>query len=329
MGLLRSLFVVVGLVGTTDAFMKPVTNIQVGRAGPLCLAGSGRSFVTASLPVKSTLRQALSVRALADGEVGPVTRKQKNKMKKASKQDESVEKKQQRKQIDAVLDELFDQIEAEKRNLPKVNELLEKISEFKPEAVAPVLKGDWKLVFVDSAEAIHQVGSGLGKLPGSSIVDLFATFDNKGGVKIQEVVRVVGPFPNVRNLLSGTWEYKGKSAGFEGDSVSEPRLLCTYTEMLDGRNKKTTIETGFKQKNLQLDVRYLDSDVLVAFISNDGLQPLRLVFEKELELEKELGRLLRQDLTRESKPGAGAPVNPIIAIAELAKGEKKPWEFWK
>ena len=70
--------------------------------------------------------------------------------------------------------------------------LLDKIGEFKPEAVAPVLKGDWKLVFVDSAEAIHQVGSGLGKLPGSSIEDLFASIDAKGTVKIQEVVRVVG-----------------------------------------------------------------------------------------------------------------------------------------
>ena len=28
--------------------------------------------------------------------------------------------------------------------------------------------------------------------------------------------------------------------------------------------------------------------------------------------------------------GAGGAVNPIIALAELTKGEKKkPWEFWK
>ena len=134
--------------------------------------------------------------------------------------------------------------------------LLDKIGEFKPEAVAPVLKGDWKLVFVDSAEAIHQVGSGLGKLPGSSIEDLFASIDAKGTVTIQEVVRVVGPFPNVMNELSGTWEYKDKSAGFTGDSVSEPRLECVYTEMVDGRNKRTTAEQGFKQKSVQLDVRY-------------------------------------------------------------------------
>lgn len=137
----------------------------------------------------------------------------------------------------------------------QVTSLLDKIGEFKPEAVAPLLKGDWKLVFVDSAEAIHQVGSGLGKLPGSSIEDLFASLDAKGTVKIQEIVRVVGPFPNVRNELSGAWEYKEKAAGFTGDSVSAPRLECVYTEMVDGRNKKTTVDQGFKQKSVQLDVR--------------------------------------------------------------------------
>jgi hypothetical protein len=174
------------------------------------------------------------------------------------------------------------------------------------------------------------VGSGLGKLPGSSIEDLFASFDVKGVVQIQEIVRVVGPFPTVKNTLSGTWEYQDKSAGFTGDSVSEPRLACRYTEMVDGRNMRTTAATGFKQKNVDLDVRYVDADVLVAFIRNEGLQPLRLVFEKELELTKELGRLLRTDITKESSPGAGAPVGPITAIAELVKGDgKKPWEFWK
>jgi len=231
--------------------------------------------------------------------------------------------------VNAILDDLFDQIESEKRDLTSMNTMLDKIGEYKPDAISPSLKGDWKLVFVDTAEAIAQVGSALGQLPGSSIVDLFASFNVKGEVAIQEVVRVAGPFPTVRNLLSGTWEYKDKASGFTGDTLSEPRLQCTYTEMVDGRNKKTTIETGFKQKTVQLDVRYVDSDVLVAFIRNEGLQPLRLVFEKELELEKEMGRLLRQDITPGSKVQAGAPVNPIIALAQLAKGEKKPWEFWK
>ena len=149
-------------------------------------------------------------------------------------------------------------------------------------------------------------------------------------MKIQEVVRVVGPFPNVRNTLSGTWEYSDKASGFEGDSLSEPQLCCTYTEMVDGRNMRTTTATGFKKRMVQLDVRYVDADVLIVFIQNEGLQPLRLVFEKELEMEKELDRLLRRDLTKEGKKGGpGEPVNPIIQIAQLAKGEKKPWEFWK
>lgn len=311
-------------------------------AAALALAGSADAF-SARAPVFHAVRARPATEAqrlrlaphsaglrMAVDEVGYTSRKEKSKMKKAAKAEDQAAKRERRKQVNAVLDELFDQIEAEKRDLARTNELLDKISEFKPEAVAPALKGDWKLVFVDSAEAIYQVGSGLGKLPGSSIEDLFASFDVKGEVRIQEVVRVVGPFPTVRNLLSGTWEYQDKSAGFTGDSVSEPRLACAYTEMVDGRNMRTTTSTGFKEKNVELDVRYVDADVLVVFIRNEGLQPLRLVFEKELEMEKELGRLLRTDLTKEARPGASEPVNPIIAIAELAKGDgKKPWEFWK
>ena len=91
-------------------------------------------------------------------EVGYSNRKEKSKMKKAAKAEEQAAKRERRKQVNAILDELFDQIEAEKRDLARTTELLDKISEFKPEVVAPALKGDWKLVFVDSAEAIYQVG---------------------------------------------------------------------------------------------------------------------------------------------------------------------------
>lgn len=179
----------------------------------------------------------------------------------------------------------------------RMNSLLDKIGEFKPSSITTAMKGDWKLAFVDSAEAIHEVGSGLGKLPGSSILDLFASFDASGAVKVQEVVRVVGPFPNVRNELSGTWEYSEKAAGFEGDSVSEPRLRCTYNEMVDGRNKRTTAATGFKVKTVELDVQYVDRDVLVVFVAQGGSPTLRLVFEKELQMTAEIGKLLRQVLT--------------------------------
>lgn len=260
--------------GTADAFVAP--SCVVPRARPSGHAAAARPALLRPAPF--ALRMTSDDAQAAPP--GPSSRKAKNQQKKAAKAEDSAAKREQRKKVNAILDGLFDQIESEKRDLKSMNEMLDKIGEFKPEAVSPALKGDWKLVFVDTAEAINQVGSALGKLPGSSIVDLFATFNVKGGVDIQEVVRVAGPFPTVRNLLSGTWEYKDKAAGFTGDSVSEPRLQCTYTEMVDGRNQKTTLETGFKQKVVQLDVRYVDSDVLVAFIRNDGLEPLRLVFEK-------------------------------------------------
>ncbi|MGB1595475.1 MAG: hypothetical protein ACPIOQ_22120, partial [Promethearchaeia archaeon] len=67
--------------------------------------------------------------------------------------------------------------------------------------------------------------------------------------------------------------------------------------MVDGRNKRTTAATGFKVKTVELDVQYVDRDVLVVFVAQGGSPTLRLVFEKELQMTAEIGKLLRQVLT--------------------------------
>ena len=64
------------------------------------------------------LRPAGALR-MAEVEAGPVGRKEKNKLKKAAKEQERAAKKMQQKQVDQILDELFDQIETEKRDLAR------------------------------------------------------------------------------------------------------------------------------------------------------------------------------------------------------------------
>lgn len=56
---------------------------------------------------------------MAEVEAGPVGRKERSKLKKAAKEQERAAKKIQQKQVDQILDELFDQIETEKRDLAR------------------------------------------------------------------------------------------------------------------------------------------------------------------------------------------------------------------
>ena len=64
------------------------------------------------------LRPAGALR-MAEVEAGPVGRKERSKLKKAAKEQERAAKKMQQKQVDQILDELFDQIETEKRDLAR------------------------------------------------------------------------------------------------------------------------------------------------------------------------------------------------------------------
>jgi hypothetical protein len=144
------------LAGTSDAFTAPAC-VQFSRAW----ANAGAVVLPRHSPCTQRLRPlplSLSASAAQDEEVaGPIGRKEKSKQKKAAKQEARLARQSVRKEVDAILDDLFDQIEAQKRDLSKMNELLDKIGQYKPEIIKPVLKGDWKLAFVDSAEAIHQV----------------------------------------------------------------------------------------------------------------------------------------------------------------------------
>merc|ERR1740130_2075524 len=73
------------------------------------------------------------------------------------------------------------------------------------------MKGDYQLVFVTSDEALCAVGSGLHKVFATKMEDLFISFGPKYmqaesgafGLETAEILRVFGPFPNIRNTFAG------------------------------------------------------------------------------------------------------------------------------
>ena len=105
-------------------------------------------------------------------------------------------------------------------------------------------------------------------------------------------------------------------------------LTVSYSSMQDGRDKVTDASTGFKVRSVNLDVKFCDDVVLVATLPDGG----ELVFESEPEMQKELGVLLRKDLTKEGEQlsgTAGAVVDPLGTLAQIATGAKKPWDLFK
>merc|ERR1712157_511157 len=77
------------------------------------------------------------------------------------------------------------------------------------------------LLWVGSDDSICHVGTSLHNVPLARLQEIFLTLTNRN-VELYEVIRILGPFPNVKNTLRGT--------------VSKSKI--TYTSMIDGTGKE-------------------------------------------------------------------------------------------
>ena len=153
------------------------------------------------------------------------------------------------------------QISAEKRDVEAIASGIRSLCELRPAAgLREGLVGDWKLLYVNDAETLHSFGTGLGRLPGTSILDAWAAFSADGRITVQEVCRVVGPFPNIRNTLNGAWELRNRAAAGFGAAApaaaaaaaapADGELRVTYERLTDGRGKVSTADTGFRVREV-------------------------------------------------------------------------------
>lgn len=119
-----------GVVGTLkdEKSTREMTRAALTAAALAALAGCADAFaVPTGLPTAwnaaAARRAPISLRQsvrMAETSAEPLSRKGRNKLKKATKTEETAAKKKLRAQVDTILDELFDEIEAEKRDLKKV-----------------------------------------------------------------------------------------------------------------------------------------------------------------------------------------------------------------
>lgn len=151
---------------------------------------------------------------------------------------------------------------------------------------------NYRLAWVGSDEALCHIGTGLHKVPLARMQEVFLTFQGKGRIEILEVIRILGPFPNVRNTLQGDSKVKRSSVD---DDVTEWEIVMD--SMIDGTGKEILAGTDENIRRVKLDVYFADPNAILAVVPpEEGVRddPLQdngenaLLFIREDELDAKL-----------------------------------------
>jgi len=117
---------------------------------------------------------------------------------------------------------------------------------------------DYRMVWVGSDDAICHIGTGLHKVPLARLQEVFLSV-GKGYVDVQEVIRVLGPFPNVKNSLTGDVKILN-----DGRSIK-----IIYDRMTDGTGKELSAGKTADERTVLMDVLYASEYAIVCKVPND------------------------------------------------------------
>lgn len=187
-------------------------------------------------------------------------------------------------QIKQQLDDITDLISS--KNLP-VEDLVSKIKALTQLPSPVTLKAllnqkakDYTLAWVGSDEAICHIGTGLHKVPLARLQDIFITIGRDGGgesktFRLMEVIRILGPFPNVRNTLEGKVTKINSQEYDNGDddvalknsgALRKDTIQICYDSIMDGLGKQINAGTVDNLRFVDLEVLFADEQALVCVV---------------------------------------------------------------
>jgi len=195
--------------------------------------------------------------------------------------------------IEAVLDELQGVLEERTGNVRDILTVVEKLLEIPSDNSGDLRRllsakdrSDYRLAWVGSDDAICHLGTGLHKVPLARMQEVFMNSLGRNKIEILEVISLIGPFPNVKNILQGTTKI---SSGSDSTDVQ-----ITMDKMVDGTGK--TIDAGSDDniRRVDLEVVFSDERAIVVLmpdkdntnakpLDNDGKRVLLFVREDDLD----------------------------------------------
>jgi hypothetical protein len=176
--------------------------------------------------------------------------------------------------------------------LDSIRKLVSLPSESPRTIFASSRRNNYRLAWVGSDDAICHIGTGLHTVPLARLQEVFLSALGKNRIELLEVIRVLGPFPNVKNILQGETKI---------DRGDVSTLQITYDSMVDGTGKEILAGTEDNIRRAGLQIYFSDEQVIVAAVPpedgglrndlfEDGGKNV-LVFIREPELDDKLETL--------------------------------------
>jgi hypothetical protein len=170
---------------------------------------------------------------------------------------------------------------------------------------------NYRLAWVGSDDAVCHVGTGLHKVPLARLQEVFLSSLGRNRLEILEVIRILGPFPNVKNTLQGNIKYLLPSPTIITSNTNDvvvEALQVVMDSMVDGTGKEILAGTEDNIRRVNLQVYFADERAIVMVVppppNEDGdddsllrADPLEnnganvLVFVQEKEMDEKLEAL--------------------------------------
>ena len=134
---------------------------------------------------------------------------------------------------------------------------------------------NYRMLWAGSDAAICHVGTGLHKVPLARLQEMFITVGRKR-IETIEVIRILGPFPNIRNSLSGQVKVMTDARSSQstaattttGRNTNRKSIRIVYDRMVDGLGKEIATAPN-KERSFILDILHVSDSAIVCSVPNN------------------------------------------------------------
>ncbi|KAL7442282.1 hypothetical protein ACHAXM_009189 [Skeletonema potamos] len=280
-------------------------------------SNNNNSASTSSSPVSATVFVPFDNDDDEDAISSSSNKKRKTNKKEQQRSQRAALSAAQSQQLDSLLDQIDDLLQT--TNLDRV-ELVSYISSLvqigssslnNDQVLLPTLKSiistrpkkdekrpSYRLAWVGSDAAICHIGTSLHKVPLARLQEVFLSLGYNRW-ELYEVIRILGPFPTVRNTLNGDVKLTKLTPTTTQKNREGVRMQIAYTSMVDGTGKEILAGKADNIKYVDLDVWFANEKVIVATIppgeegyeqdplKGDGSNVLFFVVEENLDEQLE------------------------------------------